>query len=110
MLPLVRVGKTFAAEASGQTATDIFEHSEKPPARIHAYDYLRGIDGRLPGDKDNQRAAEQKTQLGQNAVATEATEALNQSDYLRRLARQMKEDNARWQREDGSGIRAVGLF
>ena len=110
MLPLVRVGTTFAAEASGQTATDIFEHSEKPPARIHAYHYLRGIDGRLPGDKDNQREAEQKTQLGQNAVATEATEGLNQSDYLRRLARQMKEDNARWQREDGSGIRAVGLL
>jgi hypothetical protein len=104
------LGTTFAAEASGQTATDIFEHSEKPPARIHAYHYLRGIDGRLPGDKDNQREAEQKTQLGQNAVATEATEGLNQSDYLRRLARQMKEDNARWQREDGSGIRAVGLL
>jgi hypothetical protein len=104
------LGTTFAAEASGQTATDIFEHSEKPPARIHAYHYLRGIDGRLPGDKDNQREAEQKTQLGQNAVATEATEGLNQSDYLRRLARQMKEDNARWQREDGSGIRAIGLL
>jgi hypothetical protein len=104
------LGTTFAAEASGQTATDIFEHSEKPPARIHAYHYLRGIDGRLPGDKDNQREAEQKTQLGQNAVAIEATEGLNQSDYLRRLARQMKEDNARWQREDGSGIRAVGLL
>src|SRR5439155_3078939 len=42
------LGTTFAAEASAQTATDIFEHSEKPPARIHAYHYLRGIDGRLP--------------------------------------------------------------
>jgi len=34
---------------------------------------------------------------------------LNQSDYLRRLARQMKEDNARWQR-GSSGIRAIGLL
>ena len=51
-----------------------------------------------------------KTQLGQNTVAIEATEGLNQSDYLRRLARQMKEDNARWQREDGLGIRAIGLL
>ena len=79
---------------------------------IHSYFYLRGIDGRLPGDqsKDNQREQEQKTQLGQNTVPVEATEGLNQSDYLRRLARQMKELNAHWQREDGSGIRAIGLL
>src|SRR6516162_11775015 len=60
--------------------------------------------------KDNQREQEQKTQLGQNTVPVEATEGLNQSDYLRRLARQMKELNAHWQREDGSGIRAIGLL
>ena len=60
--------------------------------------------------KDIQRDQEQKTQLGQTTVATEATEGLNQSDYLRRLAREMKEDNSRWQREDGSGIRAIGLL
>src|SRR4029077_20362508 len=38
------------------------------------------------------------------------TEGLNQSDYLRRLARQMKEDNTRLQQDDGSGIRAIGLL
>jgi hypothetical protein len=81
-------------------------------ARIRGYQYLRGIDGRLPGDlgKDNQREQEQKTQLGQNTVVIETTEGLNQSDYLRRLARQMKEDNSRWKREDGFGIRAIGLL
>jgi len=106
------LGTTFATKASAQSANDIIEHPEPVPARIHAYNYLRGIDGRLPGDtgKENQREQEQKTQLGQNTVATEATEGLNQSDYLRRLARQMKEDDARWQREDGSGIRAIGLL
>jgi hypothetical protein len=79
---------------------------------IHPYFYLRGIDGRLPGDtgKENQREQEQKTQLGQNTVAVEATEGLNQSDYLRRLARQMKELDAHWQQTDGSGIRAIGLL
>ena len=103
---------TFAAKASTQSANDIIEHLQTGRARIDAYNYLRGIDGRLPGDlgKDNQREQEQKTQLGQNTVAIEATEGLNQSDYIRRLARQMKEDNARWQREDGSGIRAIGLL
>jgi hypothetical protein len=103
------LGITFGARASAQTADDIIEN---PSKWIHSYNYLRGIDGRLPGDlnKDNQREQEQKTQLGQNSVATEATEGLNQSDYLRRLARQMKEDNARWQQQDGVGIRAIGLL
>jgi hypothetical protein len=79
---------------------------------VHPYRYLRGIDGQLPGDqaKESQRDQTQKTQLGQDTVSVEATEGLNQSDYLRRLARQMKDDNARWQREDGSGIRAIGLL
>ena len=91
----------FKAKASAQSRID-----------IHSYHYLRGIDGRLPGDtgKDNQRDQEQKTQVGQNTVAVEATEGLNQSDYLRRLARRMKEDNAQGQRGDGSDIRAIGLL
>jgi hypothetical protein len=103
---------TFTADASGQTINDVVEQIKKPPAWIHSYHYLRGIDGLLPGDsgKDNQRQQEQKSQSGQNTVAVEATEGLNQSDYLRRLARQMREDNARWKRQDGYGIRAVGLL
>ncbi len=103
---------TFAAEASRQSANDIIEHPEKRPLWVHSYHYLRGIDGQLPGDlsKDTQRDQGQKTPLGQETAAIEATEGLNQSDYLRRLARQLKDDNARWQREDGSGIRAVRAF
>jgi hypothetical protein len=106
------LGTTFAAEASGQSGNDTAEAPDKRPTRIHSYHYLRGIDGRLPGDpgKDNQREQEQKPQLGQNTAAVETTEGLNQSDYLRRLGQQMKEDNVRWQLEDGSGIRAIGLL
>jgi len=89
------LGETFKAKASAQSGI-----------YVHAYQYLRGIDGRLPGDtgKDNQREQEQKTQVGQNNVAVEATEGLNQSDYLRRLARKIKEE------EGGLGIRAIGLL
>ena len=106
------LGKTFLDKASEKSANDITEDSETAGPRIRAYDYLRGIDGRLPGDagKDNQPEQPQKTQLGQNTVAVEATEGLKQSDYLRRLARQMKQDDARWQQEDRSGIRAIGLL
>ena len=103
---------TFTAEASGQTINDVVEQKEKPPAWIHSYHYLRGIDGRLPGDagKDNQREQDQTLQSGQHMAAVESTEGLNQSDYLRRLARQMREDNERWKRQDGYGIRAIGLL
>ena len=102
----------FAAQASGRTIREIIKQPDQWPAWVHPYRYLRGIDGQLPGDqaKESQRDQTQKTQLGQDTVAIEATEGLNQSDYLRRLARQMKEDNAHWQREDGSGIRAIGLL
>jgi hypothetical protein len=102
----------FAAQASGRTIREIIKRPDNWPAWVHPYRYLRGIDGQLPGDqaKESQRDQPQKTQLGQDTVAIEATEGLNQSDYLRRLARQMKEDNARWQQEDGWGIRAIGLL
>jgi hypothetical protein len=103
---------TFAAEASWQSANDISQDPAKRPQWIHSYHYLRGIDGQLPGDlsKDTQREQGQKNPLGQETGPNEATEGLNQSDYLRRLARQMKEDHARWKREDGYGIRAIGLL
>jgi hypothetical protein len=88
------------------------EAGEKQLGHIHFYRYLRGIDGQLPGDfgKDNAREQSQKGQSGQDTVAVEATEGLNQSDYLRRLARELKETNARWEQEDGKGIRAIGLL
>jgi len=103
------LGKTFADEASGQNPNDTTENRNK---WIRSYHYLRGIDGRLPGEPgtDTQGEPEQKPQLGQKTAATEATEGLNQSDYLRRLARQMKEKDARWQRKHGLGIRAIGLL
>lgn len=101
------LGKTFADQASGQNDT-----TENRNKWIRAFHYLRGIDGRLPGEPgtDTHGEPEQKPQLGQKTAATEATEGLNQSDYLRRLARQMKEKDARWQRKHGSGIRAIGLL
>jgi hypothetical protein len=97
------MGTTFASLASG-----------RPNAlkRIHSYYYLRGIDGRLPGDvaKENGPETGQKNATGQESVPIEATEGLNHSDYLRRLARELKDVNARWKRGDDSGIRAIGLL
>lgn len=102
---------TFAAEASQQHISEIIEKPENWPPWILHYRYLRGIDGQLPGEsgKDNSREQPQKNQLGQETGAVEATEGLNQSDYLRRLARQLKERNAALQKHGGA-IRAIGLF
>ncbi len=104
------LGGTFAPLVSGQTAKDIVEHPNERPRLVHSYYYLRGIDGQLPGDPVKGNQQEQKAQFVQNSVAVEASEGLNQSDYLRRLARQMKGDNAYWQRDDGFGIRAIGVL
>jgi hypothetical protein len=119
---------TFAAEAFGRNVKEIIEsqpYSDKTLSgerekqissdlgkRVHSYRYLRGIDGQLPGDsgKDNSREQGQKNQSARDTVAVEATEGLNQSDYLRRLARELKEANARWQQEDNQGICAIGLL
>lgn len=118
---------TFAAEAFDRSVNEIIErqpYSDKTFSadpekrfndlgkRVHSYRYLRGIDGQLPGDsgKDNSREQGQKNQSARDTVAVEATEGLNQSDYLRRLARELKEANARWQQEDNQGICAIGLL
>jgi len=103
---------TFAAKASHQTVTEIINDPKKWPDWILPYRYLRGIDGQLPGEpgKDNSREQPQKNQLGQETVAVEATEGLNQSDYLRRLARQLKETDKDLQQHGDTGIRAIGLL
>jgi hypothetical protein len=106
------LGTTFAAKASHQTFTEITNDRKKWPVWIHSYRYLRGIDGQLPGEasKDSSREQPQKNPLGQETVAVEATEGLNQSDYLRRLAWELKETNAYLHRNYTSGIRAIGLL
>jgi hypothetical protein len=119
---------TFAAEAFDRSVSEVIEsqpYSDKRFSadrekrissdlgkRVHSYRYLRGIDGQLPGDsgKDNSREQGPKNQSARDTVPVEATEGLNQSDYLRRLARELKEANARWEQEDGQGICAIGLL
>ena len=79
-------------------------------AVIHSYHYLRGIDGQLPGDPAKTINATRTKKLAwPGSVAVEATEGLNQSDYLRRLAREMKEAMCAGTR-GRLGIRAIGLL
>lgn len=76
------------------------------------YHYLHGIDGRLPGDlsKQNQPNDIQKNQTATASAAVEATEGQNQSDFLRRLARELKNKDIKSWREEGKHLQAIGLL
>jgi hypothetical protein len=105
---------TYYGRSMGATFTSLAAEQPDASTRIHSYYYLRGIDGRLPGDaaKEPQSESGQKNPISLESSPTEATEGLNHSDYLRRLGWKLKEANARWQREDHNdlGLRAIGLL
>jgi hypothetical protein len=106
---------TFAAKASGQNYASVLEDPrENWPKWIKWYRYLRGIDGRLPGEERVNKEPEvnQKSQVAPvepKPKPEEATEGINQSDFLRRLARTLKAKDVILQRR-GGGIRAIGLL
>ncbi len=92
----------------GRSWANIFSRS----ANVDVYHYLHGIDGRLPGDVVKQSDPDDKAKAATAASATiEETEGQNQSDFLRRLARELRNKDTRWRREDGHPrIRAIGLL
>jgi len=104
---------TFAAKASRQSYASVLENSgQNWPTWVDWYRYLRGIDGRLPGEERVNKEPEvtQKSQVAPvEPKPEEATEGVNQSDFLRRLARILKAKDVVLQRR-GGGIRAIGLL
>jgi hypothetical protein len=72
---------------------------------------MRGIDGRLPGDlpKPNENDQKAKSQVPVEPKPEEPTEGLDQSDFLRRLARELNKQDVIWRRH-GTSIGAIGLL
>ncbi len=111
------LGTTFFAEAYGEGVDKILERRKNARVRprsgttrrIHIYRYLRGIDGQLPGDIARDTAARPQKDHPQSEIV-EATEGLDQADYLRRLARLLQTQNHRWRLTGDPGIRAIGLL
>jgi hypothetical protein len=103
---------TFAALASGQNIPNLEKDQTLCPQSIHRIRYLRGIDGRLPGDEPKVREKEAKAKPAEPtpAKSEEATEGLDQSDFLLRLARTLKDDDIITQRQGKGRIRAIGLL
>lgn len=101
---------TFEDEAAPQE-----KHFDKKgnevKTRITSYRYMHGIDGRLPGDPAEAKTKEEsQNSAAPGSNASEATEGVDQSDFLRRLARQLKAEDLLGKRAGERGVRAVGLL
>ncbi len=79
--------------------------------RVHRMSYLRGIDGSLPGEKEEKKddQADQKTKAADEIKKLEQPTGKSQYDYLRRLA----EETYLLDRDlkcKEAGIRAIGIL
>lgn len=98
---------SFAHEVSGYDY-DIL--TQQYPKNIHAYQYLRGIDGLLPGAALQEQGSANGKKPDAKTRPRETLEGLNQADYLRRLALLLKEGNRRLIRDCGARLKAVGVL
>jgi hypothetical protein len=98
---------SFAREVSG---LDLDTLERKYPENIHAFQYLRGIDGMLPGASTQDLGAASVKKTDAKGRPRETIEGLNQADYLRRLAVQLEEKNRQLIRDGGGGLKAVGVL
>jgi hypothetical protein len=125
---------TFYARAlcSSFVAPDVDGDIGPALATVHAYTYLRGIDGKLPSDgKDEKetKAADQDADKNQQTRSSlrpaDGTEGLSQADDIRRLAKMLQDldrdlrngnslnensSNGNLRRAKSRGLRAIGLL
>lgn len=111
------IGFAFLAALQGRTVADVLKDEPvRWPAHVSRHSYLRGIDGQLPGDatvSSGSPAPSPKSQLASvvsPGFGPEATEGRNQSDYLRRLALELEQEDRRLKIQGGMGLKAVGIF
>lgn len=75
---------------------------------VHSFSYLRGLDGKLPGDKADEKAAERSPGAAAPRPKIESPDGRAQTDYLRRLSHRLRELN--YEHRAIGGIRAVGVL
>ena len=93
----------------GRSLASTFRKEAKG-ASVRFYRYMHGIDGRLPGDPAKSGDDVARAHSGQAPPVVEATEGLDQSDFLRRLGRELKDEDTDLWRKGKPGIRAIGLL
>ncbi|HEX8524567.1 MAG TPA: hypothetical protein VF669_20090 [Tepidisphaeraceae bacterium] len=80
---------------------------------FHPFSYMRGIDGRLPGDdvkEKQQQSNKNQKDVEKTSQPQEDPEGLNQTDYLRRLAARLEALDADLKRKSGEGLKAIGIL
>ncbi|MDJ0860628.1 MAG: hypothetical protein QNJ82_00135 [Gammaproteobacteria bacterium] len=78
---------------------------------VHRFTYLRGIDGRLSGNREGaQRSPDKDRKKDTNNSPMERPIGYGQADYLRRLAVKIKDLELKLRREKGGGIAAIGIL
>ena len=100
------LAKTFQTEAKALRPADA------PPdlwPQIHSYRYITALTAVSP-EIQRKMTGRPIAKTQSTSAPAEATEGLNQSDFLRRLARSLKEEEKRWQRSGQGALRAVGLL
>jgi len=81
--------------------------------RVHSFSYLRGLDGRLPGDKEDKEesgATQAKTNAEDTIKRLEQPMGKSQYDYLRRLADEIYRLDKRLQAKKEGSIKAIGVL
>jgi hypothetical protein len=116
---------SFAAKLSQKNPSQLIGGYQHWPANIHVRYYLRGIDGKVPGAKDNSdasKASGQKSDDNHQAHSPqERPEGLDQSDYLRRVADDLVDLDEQLRQgkvvdgqsdppQDKKGLRAIGVL
>ena len=87
-----------------------YEEKLKIEQRIHLISYLRGIDGILPGEREDKKGekAEATSDPLKNTKSLEQPIGKSQYDYLRRLAEETYDLNKTLQ-ANGGEIKAIGV-
>ncbi len=106
---------TFYGRALRQAFEEALRQAPVPPPAsrstwIWHYSYLRGLDGKLPGESADRKSEAKEGRPAEN-VEVEAAYGNHQKDYLRRMATRMYDLDEQVKRAGHrSGIKAIGVL
>src|SRR5207302_191665 len=79
------------------------------PKNIHLSSYLRGVDGRLPGEVAPKEEPGQEKDKTKERQHLERPEGPTQLDYMPRLALELREHEKENQKKGESRFKAIGI-
>jgi len=109
-----RLPETFVQRVMARYEGEFFKKIEKRKIRwIYPFSYMRGLDGLLPENtisRSSAGTAQERSQREEKRETIERPEGNSQFDYLRRLARQLRELDDQIRKDGRRGIRAIGVL